>query len=226
METLTQVKERPIIMSAESVRAIREGRKTQTRRVIKAFDGNLNYVRRIISPYDCDIRNHRKDTRWLFEGRTRKELNGWDRMTRVRCPYKPGDRLWVKETWCHERLAPGSKISNIHPSTHHSSYLHYKADHIKEIPGFKGWWRSPLFMPRWAARLWLEITEARAERLQDISEEDCYAEGFPLTMTMDPVTRIMAQRFAQHWNAINAKRGHPWKRNDWVWVITFKEITP
>lgn len=79
-------------------------------------------------------------------------------------------------------------------------------------------WRSSIFMPRWASRILLEITERRAERLQDISYEDAQAEGISGAFIE------MRARFAGLWDSLNAKRGYGWDKNNWVWCISFKRL--
>jgi hypothetical protein len=77
-------------------------------------------------------------------------------------------------------------------------------------------------MPRWASRITLEITGVRVERVQEISLDDCYAEGILLT----DEKRLSRLRFyyAKLWDSINAKRGFGWDKNPWVWVLEFKRI--
>ena len=145
------MKERPILFSGPMVRAILDGRKTMTRRIVKQQADNGGY---------CQSLDPDKGV-WLVH-------NGGS----IRCPYgQPGDRLWVRETWsawtggmtsCGEERAP---------------QIEYKATSQSEGP-----WRPSIFMPRWASRILLEITDVRVERLNDISEEDAIAEGFDLKL--------------------------------------------
>jgi hypothetical protein len=79
-----------------------------------------------------------------------------------------------------------------------------------------------IHMPRWASRITLEITEARVERVQDISNADAYAEGIDLAGNMSFPVRWYRDR----WNALNAKQGFGWNANPWVWLITFRLIKP
>jgi hypothetical protein len=210
--SVTAAKERPIIFSGESVSRIQEGRKWQTRRVVKQplFEPLME---RAMAP-GCGIWRHA------------------DGVSEVRCPYgRPGDRLWVKETWdCTReeatmmfdntnRVASGEKFYMIMRS--------YRADFKGEGAPETGCWRSPLFMPRWASRLLLEITDVRVERLQEISEEDAAAEGMmPQTEDLNGISCTWTRRsaFIEHWNALNAKRGYGWDVNHWVWVVSFKVI--
>lgn len=135
------------------------------------------------------------------------------------CPYGVrGDRLWVRETWCPEYKAEGS-------------YLYRATCSNEVIFQDGGHWRPPIFMPRRACRLVLEVTDVRVQRLQEISEEDAQAEGVGL---MSPCThpdcrgrcgRCAADSYrgayAVLWDAISAKRA-PWGSNPWVWAITFE----
>ena len=95
-----------------------------------------------------------------------------------------------------------------------------------------GKWRSPLFMPKWASRIWLEIVSVRPERLQEITEEDCLKEGlekrgfdgsalFQIDGFADDICFVGYDlAFKQLWDSLNPK--HPWRSNPWVWRIEFK----
>lgn len=161
------MKERPIIMGADSVRAILEGRKTQTRRVI----------------------NPRKS---VME----------------RCPYgKVGDRLWVRETF---KIADSVTVNGIAP-------VLYKADCSGFALANIDRWESPMFMPRKLSRITLEITDIRVERVQDITAQEAIAEG--VRDEYEPISM-----YRELWQKLNAKRGYPWEKNPWVWVISFKVV--
>jgi hypothetical protein len=120
------------------------------------------------------------------------------------CPYGvPSDRLWVKETYSQ----PGGTI-------------HFRADDIDHSEVFK--WRPSIFMFRHLSRILLKIEEVRVERLQDISADDCMAEGIPAAeaqLGSDASWRLAYQRL---WESINGPGS--WKKNPWVWAITFKRI--
>jgi len=179
----------PIIMFADSVRAIQDGRKTQTRRVVKfpVWVSEDDKLKLFIQKPPTGLA--------LYEnGRPVK---------RMMCPYgQVGDRLWVKETWY-------SAFPN-------KEDVIYKADKAHKALANPSCWQSPIFMPRWASRLTLEITDIRVERLQDMSDEDMIAEGL-----YDRYDYSKAQRV---WNKLNAKRGFDWTSNPWVWVISFKDV--
>ncbi|MEA4901877.1 hypothetical protein [Desulfitobacterium sp.] len=129
-------------------------------------------------------------------------------------PYTVGDILWVRETWNGDWC----------------DHVIYKADggSAKEAGYTKEpKWKPSIFMPRKAARLFLRVTSIRAERLQDITEADCYAEGIikvPLGENMEWAEGGWAiEKFAHLWDSLNAKRGYGWDTNPWVWVITFQK---
>ncbi len=250
------MKERPIIMGAESVRAILEGRKTQTRRVVKPqpkFIGAPNV------PFKTDDANPRGI---------------------IDCPYgKVGDRLWVRENWGvvshtfdeNENICdwkpnrPATPIQELKFGTgYYDGHVIYEADGGFEWNAgddcsieTKSDWKSSMFMPRSASRITLEITDIRVERLQDISEEDAIAEGVeffegPLYASAEscdngeaPIEVRTVYRdysikeednegynffchakdsYCTLWNSLNAKRGYPWEKNPWVWVLTFKVV--
>jgi len=193
------MKERPILFSTPMVRAILEGRKTQTRRVF--------------SPKLMD---------WLPSFFT------WSALTAPGssfCPYgKPGDRLWVREAFTD---APA-------PEEFGGSVYIYRAD-FADYTGeprtlFK--WTPSIFMPRSACRIVLEITDVRAERLQDISREDALSEGVFYDEYMDGYCTDHKGRgfhgsnpcisFCQLWCGIHSPES--WDANPWVWAITFKTV--
>lgn len=223
--------ERPILFSAEMVRAILAGRKTQTRRVIKPqpwvdnmgnacwkdrnFGQSANHVphiKALASPIPCS------DTK------------------RVLCPYgKPGDLLWVRETW--------GRTTNVNDSPLWPGRAHIPMDGGEVVifaadghwqwcdgDGFateRSMWRPSIHMPRWASRITLRITDVRVERLQDISRQDCEAEGCAGGHDSIPGYNYSAtsrEHFFDVWNRINGPGA--WEANPWVWAISFERVTP
>lgn len=217
-------KARPILFSGAMIRALLDGRKTQTRRVIKPQP--------VVTSPDVE----------------RDLPSAWAAgFIGVRCPYGvPGDVLWARETW-----GVGTRPC---PSRGWVDGVEYRADctgdeapplydiipdHI-EADGMGGRWRPSIHMPRWASRLTLQITDIRVERLQDISEADAQAEGVgeyvcpgphrgpgATYFTADPTagedmpisrtTPIAAYKAL--WEHINGCGS--WDANPWVWVMTF-----
>lgn len=150
-------KERPIIFSAPMVRAILDGRKKQTRRIVKLREFGRSETR----GYDFIFR----DRRGLWN-----DYSVADLMRKV-CPYgAPGDRLWVRETF---GLPSPCRCGTCEPLN--KKHVSYRADYTGER--FVDRWRPSIFMPRWASRITLEIVSVRVERLNNISEEDARAEG-------------------------------------------------
>jgi hypothetical protein len=200
----TQVKERPILFSAPMVRAILDGRKTQTRRTVKRHNIirlSSNDEFRATSPYplarDTGNRYHYVLTEAAHIG--------------LPCPYgAPGDRLWVRETWRED--SPDDPVRAIYRADPENEFL------AESLIGFK--WKPSIFMPRWASRLTLDITDVRVQRLQDISVEDCRAEGIEYKVEVPT-----KQQFQRLWDDINAKRA-PWSSNPWVWALTFRLCEP
>ena len=197
------MKVRPILFSTEMVRQILDGRKTQTRRVIKP------------QPVDQD------DTGWFYQKPVKRDgIVLMDRIY-IRCPYgKVGDRLWVRETWGYSARLPMS----CHSTRDDSTWLAYPDLRGYKADGLLGYWcwKPSILMPRWASRIGLEIISLRVERLQKISLEDVEAEGLK---AFDSSKRNGdCFEFIEAWNKINGKRGFPWISNPWVWVIEFKQI--
>jgi hypothetical protein len=201
----TEVKERPIIFSAESVRAILAGAKTQTRRVFKPTPPDDWCP--IVGPY-----HPRKVAKDGEEYPGEEVFGAADNDFGRACRYgAPGDCLWVKEAWA---ALPLKK-------------RFYRAD--GEMHG--EWkWRPSLFMPRLASRITLEIVGVRVERLNAITESDAKAEGFAWNESTaigwgDGGHRHPVLAFSETWDKLNGKT-HPWSSNPWVWALSFKRIEP
>jgi hypothetical protein len=211
------MKERPILFSGPMVRAILEGRKSQTRRVVKLTDSGR--VKAVGSAMN-----------WHLD----------DPNAIKACPYgMPGDRLWVREAWAVEQT-----LDDKAPSKFHRWATWFKADgaYLANSPmrGFhtgrpRGKWRSSLHMPRWASRITLEITEVRVERLQDISEEDAKAEGMEWhdggeihhsgwrwDRSHGVVYESCRLAYQRLWESINGPCS--WAENPWVWVVSFNRV--
>ena len=194
---------KPILFKSEMIRSILDGRKLQTRRAIKPQppEGAV---------WDDDSR--------LFV------LSG-SRLGLIRkCPYgHPGDLLWVREAWATEYLYDDIKPSKLTPR---DSDIYYKADGIDSATDVMVHrWRPSIFMPRWASRITLEITDVSVERVQDIDIEDAFHEGYPLSWANAIADGIDAAQsiewFRDLWDSINAKRGYGWAINPWVWIVSF-----
>lgn len=232
---------RPIIMSAPMVRAILEGRKTQTRRVVTGNPGRVFWIQNVISG-----------------------SGGWcDEHGRpVPCHYgEPGDTLWVREKWRvgawdedqgtfaidysdgplrEWRTIPGDDDGSLFAWLWVDCCDELRAKGIE--PGEDGryhWqpgdsplrWRSPIHMPRWASRIKLEVTGVRVERLQDISEEDAVAEG--MTRELREALGWHAEESEETFNSTQARSTFgvlwdsisgpsSWAKNPGVWVIEFR----
>ncbi|HIC8916371.1 TPA: morphogenetic protein [Enterobacter roggenkampii] len=191
------MKERGMIFNGGMVRAILEGRKTQTRRPVK--------VPHIDRDAMCELSGNELAGE-LSAGNYRNSPHG-----------KPGDRIWVRETWARY---------NIDQDSHDMAY---RATPPADWPE-EGRWRPSIHMPRWASRITLEITCVRVERLNNISQEDAQAEGMELTgwrpTYSDPDSGgevwTPYDNFAQLWESIYGEDS--WKANPWVWVIEFKVV--
>jgi hypothetical protein len=181
------------------VRAILNGRKTQTRRIIK----------------------HREN-RWECsdDGVTGKAWPFWPcyvfgepEPIAMPCPYgKPGDRLWVREAFRLAPLGNGPRDEFGRPAV-----THFRSTDSHLFPDVK--WKRSIHMPRWASRITLEITGVRVERLNDISRGDAMAEGCPhsnLAYGQNP-----CDWFRELWESINGPES--WAANPWVWVIEFRK---
>lgn len=182
--------DKPILFSGPMIRALLDGRKSQTRRVLKPQP--------TIAPLASEqLEDH--------------ELRGWldipvgdDFATVKRLPFAIGDRLWVRETW----NVPDAYLASERRETA-LGLMNYAATPWA-IPGR---WRPSIHMPRWASRLTLIVTDVRVQRLQEISEADARAEG---ALTGDH----SVYAFSQLWDSLNADRGFGWEANPWVSATT------
>lgn len=231
---------KPIIFSGPMVNAIMDGRKTQTRRIVKdqtvidaaeveacipllgqpARIGPSEIGRPVVGAF-CPSAG--------YAGPKLSEVIGWG-------PYgAPGGQLWVRETW-----GTGTRPC---PREGWVDGIEYRADDVgldehdilplyQIIPDDvefdsidRSGWRPSIHMPKWACRLYLTITDIRVERLQDISSDDCIAEGTPKRSRKAAYPwHVYAQEDFEHlWDSINGKK-HPWADNEWVWVISFSRV--
>ncbi|MGU1382796.1 hypothetical protein ACSEQ0_11255 [Pseudomonas aeruginosa] len=226
------MKERPILLTGPMVRAILEGRKTVTRRVVKPQPDFLGSMVDPNTPFKTlDAGLH----------------------ARITCPYgEPGDRLWVRETWHvgkpHDKTAPADILAPLLAEGRGITVLYtaggwqsvgpagreepiYPDD--QPLPDWAGKGRPSIHMPRWACRILLEITAVRVERLQDISEEQALAEGVrgePCDHARQACADIgcwgdtAKGAFGFLWESLNGEGS--WAANPWVWVVEFKRVTP
>jgi hypothetical protein len=218
--------ERPIVFTGESVRSILDGRKTQTRQVVKLREFQRSDTR----GYDYTFRD--RQLRW-HDYRT-------DNLLANRAPYRIGDRLWVKETFLQ---SGGTYLTEWGEQewTWSGGRIEYCADGAKPryLDDGRTWMmkRPSVHMWRKISRLTLEVLSVRVERVQDITEEDARAEGVRPTDAAivfegkSPGTRLrrdlgMTSRgaFACAWDRIHGKRV-PWASAPWVWVIAFRRVS-
>lgn len=211
------MKERPILFSGPMVRAILEGTKTQTRRVVKP---------------------QIEDEWWPVGGlRFMREASGGKRDTKVLlCPHgQTGDQLWLRETWRVAKYWDKHSPSRLPPVARKP--IDYRENPVEGRIWAAGRWRPSIHMPRWASRITLQITGVRVERLQSITTMDARAEGISeyghefrgesWFLSDDHYrNRRSQENFAALWDSINAKRGHGWETNPWVWVIKFERAIP
>jgi len=199
------MKERPILFKGPLVRAILEGRKTVTRRALKM-------------PHA------------LWETSATGELVPIP----ANCPYgKPGDRLWVRETWYCDHFevmrGPYFKPDDLDiGEALDDGTLVYAADGLTPYEQEQPAWKPSIHMPRWACRILLEVTAVRVERLQDISAAQALAEGVRSAndgfFEVDKNVCLGAdprESFEMLWRST----GGNWDANPWVWVVDFKRVT-
>lgn len=217
--------ERSIIMTGESVREILADRKTQTRSLIRQVTPAHHSPVQFFGPHEL-----------VFEGLP---------PAIVRVPFHVGDRLWVKEKWRTAKPFDGKTPTQIGAMATDAGYVKAWAP-VRYADGtdngviddFGGEWgkeRNPLYTPRWASRITLELAEVRVRRLQEIGEDDARAEGCRRSDAavvfqagsggFDQVLSDTARgAYAVRWDEINFRRA-PWASNPWIWALTFRRIS-
>ncbi|WP_309086423.1 hypothetical protein [Chelativorans sp.] len=200
--------DRPILFSAPMVRALLDGRKTQTRRVIEST--NIPHLRR-----DDDI--------VITRGSGLAARN-----YRFRRKYVAGDRLWVREAWRCNGWA--SDLATIfYRASEGDGYTAMCEQYPvagKRPLRVTGTWHPGIHMPRWVSRLTLIVTDVRVQRLQEVSEQDAVAEGCPGRLGPNPDfpdewDPSPVEQFRDLWDSLNAHRGLGWDANPWVAAIAF-----
>lgn len=205
---------KPILFNAEMVKAILEGRKTQTRRLVKEIPLHAPYFEPCDgTPYACDM------------------YGEWHPAERF-CRIQPGDILWVRETW----------FENKNPNSQNFGGYEYRADYEGALCKELITWRPSIHMPKEAARIFLRVKAVRVERLQDITVLDAISEGcggticdhadaHPTLGCTDCLNTGWLEtpeaEFAQLWDTtikpVDLNR-YGWDANPWVWVIEFERI--
>ena len=200
----------PILFNTEMVRAILDGRKTCTRRLVRFLPGEnpqwTGYIR---------------DGLMLYNGRNEPCI--------IKAPYQPGDTLYVRETWC------GLPVNEAGHMRGHTIY-YYKADGELRPKGWRRTWHPSIHMPKEAARIWLKVTDVRVERLQSITEGGAVKEGIYVANCKDCNAPFGCDvcpdegyneidEFVELWNSTIKKSDldrYGWYASPWVWVIEFE----
>ena len=210
------MKERPIIFSGESVRAILDGRKTQTRRVVFANARTNNGFDFAVDRIEAALGKEK-----YFFAYAKRDTVG----KQVLCPYgAPDNQLWVRESF-----SAWFQMAHWRDATQRTKEtcdnLFYRATH--HFPDDDQKWVAAIYMPRWASHITLEIVNVRVERLWEISREDCIAEGIgSYTFARGAISDNPPDyrwKFIEIWDIINGKRA-PWSSNPFVWVLEFKKL--
>ena len=188
---------KPILFNTEMVRAILDGRKSCTRRLVKFLPGEnpqwTGYIR---------------DELMLYNGKNEPCIR--------KAPYQPGDILYVRETWHKytKRVGKGE-------SCHLAEFYGYKAS-IANSEDAEEPWKPSIHMPKEAARIWLKVTDVRVERLQDMTDDDAEAEGcFDYTSTALGFPDVWDSTIKK-----SDLDSYGWSANPWVFVIEFERCEP
>ena len=217
---------KPILFNTEMIRAILDGRKTVTRRLVKPQPkSKLCYT---FAGSDCGTWGYPSKTAhesWGEEYRLPDNITKEDFWKRWNPPYHTDDVLYVRETW--SPIYPGKESNEV------CGYI-YKEDSLEEYDnrypdgedyqwGCK--WRPSIHMPKEAARIWLKVTDVRVERLQEITEEQIGREGVEVEYPHVLNGEEKRYAFSTLWNSTVKKSDldrYGWNANHWVWVIEFE----
>lgn len=200
------MKELPILFSGPMVRAILEGRKTQTRRIVRGQKRIAEDVTHFDPPSGL--------VGWGANDAA--VIEHWPKM--LRCPYGAhGDRLWVRETWApRDDLGLRALYAADFDRASERGLWRLRGGSLR----FGGDWRPSIHMPRKFSRISLEVVDVRVERLQAITNADARAEGVELC---GPNCGDARGHFQALWDDINGTRG-PFRANPWVWVVEFRRL--
>lgn len=201
---------KPILFNTEMVRAILEGRKSCTRRLVKPQPDEKHTY-----PLGFVTDSTEKKKAGCF-GFGIDEYGG--SIQYAKPPYQPGDILYVRETWC------GLPVNEAGHMRGHTIY-YYKADGELRPKGWRGTWHPSIHMPKEAARIWLKVTDVRVERLHDITSEQIGREGVEVEYPHVLNGEEKRYAFSTLWNNTIKKSDldrYGWNANPWVWVIKFE----
>lgn len=238
------MRERPILFNAEMVRAVLDGRKMQTRRIIQSAAKNMQASGHKVIEY------REPGDKWYGDHvfSMRNQSGTWCDYTKeqflAKCPFGAvGDRLWVREKWSVVSHAfdddglmidykPERPAKAVHEKPFGNGY--YSGHAIYAADGGFTWgdddgcvdgrscWKPSIHMPRWASRITLEITGVRVERLASVSTGDACAEGYPAERAAYGGPLDAWLWFRDLWDGIYPEQS--FKVNPWVWVVEFKRV--
>lgn len=214
---------KPILFNTEMVKAILEGRKTSTRRIIKNKYENAN-IEWFENKYGKRLVYMQNDAKVIknSDGSENRQLRVYEE---IKPPYQVGDILYVRETWTNTFLSNGIGFA-------------YKAD--GDPPKAKRWgnlkqgkaevWIPSIHMPKSAARIFLKVTDIKVQKLQDITEDEAQQEGIIEKFSYDDYTQKIIHSsndnykygFAKAWRDCGYEWSYTWEGNPWVFVISFQ----
>lgn len=237
---------KPILFNTDMVRAIPDGRKTATRRIVKGLDG--------LNVYMAEPTEHSLESgdlnEWEFAYGFYDSHSFYDSYKEVKCPYKVGDYLYVRETfgiagfdyeecavYIEYKAGDERKESYLGPGINYTEVI-LPEDKFERLydsyTASEPDWRSPVSMPKEAARIFLKVTDVRVERMQDITEEQAEKEGcidnYGFIHSPDneySSIHTAREQFINIWNSTIPKKDldkYGWEANPWVWVIQFERV--
>jgi hypothetical protein len=239
MDKANMSKERPILFSALMVKALLEGRKTQTRRIAPISELDIKDHGDGLVCWHVGFSKAIKGSFGSYSGGKFSADQARSIIASQYNPYGiPGDRLWVRETWQPDAPRDGTwpDVSFYGCKTAPLSLIPERYQNPENCLFRASWqgpdligWKPSIFMPRWASRITLEIVSVRVEKLQNISQEDAIAEGAPPSHpSIDRISREYGHTdftrswYAQLWEQINGAGS--WEKNPFVWVVEFKIV--
>ncbi|MBU1740864.1 MAG: hypothetical protein KKC37_04905, partial [Proteobacteria bacterium] len=241
-------KEHPTLFQAPMVRATLEGRKTQTRRPVTRRNSVIGTEGVAWADLDFDRAwpDNMGESHYLkvaHRGDAEGFMDGTVHRVYPRC--RPGDRLWVRETWAIDGCGGRVKMDrDTWPDGWPTDRLQYPAtDEAPNYSAHKGpyWWnkRPSIHMPRWASRITLKVVRVWPQRVQDITVDEVVAEGLwqfyapevrqdlPRDDALENSHPARTRIWKSFWDGLYARRPDlQWAANPWVWVIEFKKVTP